>query len=88
MTNKVAHYPHFLGIGAARAGTTWLSEQLNAHPDVWIPAIKELHYFTRSSRYVGPSQLADGSIVQRLFSSDKENERSLQLIDNRAAYVN
>ena len=71
MTNKVAHYPHFLGIGAARAGTTWLSEQLNAHPDVWIPAIKELHYFTRSSRYVGPSHLADGSIVQRLFSRDK-----------------
>ena len=71
MTNKVAHYPHFLGIGAARAGTTWLSEQLTAHPDVWIPAIKELHYFTRSARYVGPSQLADGSIVQRLFSSAK-----------------
>ena len=71
MTNKVAHYPHFLGIGAARAGTTWLSEQLNAHPDVWIPAIKELHYFTRSARYVGPSQLADGSILQRLFSREK-----------------
>lgn len=71
MANKVAHYPHFLGIGAARAGTTWLSEQLTAHPDVWIPAIKELHYFTRSARYVGPSQLADGNIVQRLFSSAK-----------------
>lgn len=37
--------PHFLGIGAQKAGTTWLYHNLRAHPDVWLPPEKELHYF-------------------------------------------
>lgn len=37
--------PDFLGIGAQKAGTTWIHDQLNAHPDVWVPPTKELHYF-------------------------------------------
>lgn len=37
--------PHFLCIGAQEAGTTWLYQRLNEHPDVWMPPIKELHYF-------------------------------------------
>ena len=35
----------FLGIGAARSGTTWLHENLRHHPQVWVPPAKELHYF-------------------------------------------
>jgi hypothetical protein len=38
-------YPDFIGIGAQKAGTTWLSRNLQLHPEVWMPAIKELHYF-------------------------------------------
>jgi hypothetical protein len=37
--------PAFLGIGAPRAGTTWIYRKLQAHPAVWVPPIKELHYF-------------------------------------------
>ena len=37
--------PDFLGIGAQKAGTTWLHEQLRAHPAIHLPARKELHYF-------------------------------------------
>lgn len=37
----------FYGIGAQKAGTTWLSAMLRQHPQVWIPDIKEVHYFTR-----------------------------------------
>ncbi len=37
--------PHFLGIGAQKAGTTWLYENLRRHPDVFMPEIKEVHYF-------------------------------------------
>ena len=37
--------PSFLGIGAARSGTTWLHENLRHHPQVWVPPAKELHYF-------------------------------------------
>lgn len=37
--------PDFLGIGAQRAGTTWLYENLRCHPEVFLPEHKELHYF-------------------------------------------
>lgn len=39
--------PDFLGIGATRAGTTWLDRNLRAHPDLFLPGQKELHYFDR-----------------------------------------
>ena len=35
----------FVGVGAAKAGTTWLYRYLRQHPDVFTPAIKELHYW-------------------------------------------
>jgi hypothetical protein len=37
--------PNFLGIGAQRAGTTWLYENLRTHPDIFLPKKKELRYF-------------------------------------------
>ena len=37
--------PHFLCIGAHKSGTTWLYENLKRHPAVWLPPVKELHYF-------------------------------------------
>lgn len=38
-------YPDFLGIGAQKAGTTWLHMNLRRHPGVWLPPVKELQYF-------------------------------------------
>jgi sulfotransferase family protein len=35
----------FIGIGAQKAGTTSLADFLKAHPDVYMPAIKEMHFF-------------------------------------------
>jgi hypothetical protein len=43
--NKNACLPDFIGIGAQKAGTTWLSHNLQLHPDVWMPRNSELHYF-------------------------------------------
>lgn len=37
--------PDFLGIGAQKAGTTWLWENLRRHPEVFVPERKELHYW-------------------------------------------
>jgi len=36
---------YFVGIGAAKAGTTWLHSYLLNHPEVCICPMKELHYF-------------------------------------------
>ncbi len=40
-------FPDFFGIGAQKAGTTWLHNVLARHPDAWVPPVKELHYFDR-----------------------------------------
>ncbi|RMD62244.1 hypothetical protein D6833_07165, partial [Candidatus Parcubacteria bacterium] len=37
----------FLVVGAEKSGTTWLADMLRQHPQVFIPAQKELHYFNR-----------------------------------------
>jgi hypothetical protein len=42
--------PDFLCIGAHKAGSTWLYQQLDSHPDFWMPPLKELHYFDQLSR--------------------------------------
>lgn len=42
--------PDFMCIGAHKSGTTWLYQQLDAHPDFWMPPVKELHYFDQLSR--------------------------------------
>lgn len=52
--------PDFIGIGAARTGSTWLYDRLSLHPDVCLPKRKEIHFFSDLNRqthgYVyGPS---------------------------------
>ena len=37
--------PDFIGIGTQRSGSSWLHQVLGAHPGLWLPPIKELHYF-------------------------------------------
>lgn len=52
---------YFVGIGAQKAGTTWLARYLSGHPEVFFSPEKELHYFDRAlhPRY-------DGFFVERL----------------------
>jgi hypothetical protein len=38
--------PTFIGIGVQKAGTTWLSTMLSAHPEVFVPPAKELYFFS------------------------------------------
>jgi hypothetical protein len=42
--------PDFLCVGAQKAGTSWLYQQLELHPDFWMPPVKELHYFDQLNR--------------------------------------
>jgi hypothetical protein len=37
----------FLGIGAQKAGTTWLFDQLRKHPDICFPVGKETHFWSK-----------------------------------------
>ena len=59
--------PDFLVVGAQRTGTSWLYLTLKSHPQLWLPPIKELHYFDKlkGSTWVDPQRwrraLAAGS---------------------------
>ncbi len=39
--------PNFLIIGAEKAGTTWIYDRLRRHPGVFLPEVKEIHYFNQ-----------------------------------------
>ncbi|MFZ0915567.1 MAG: sulfotransferase [Candidatus Udaeobacter sp.] len=62
--------PDFLCAGAHKSGTTWLYQQLDSHPDFWMPPIKELHYLDQLSR------------VQRTSSPRCRDERDLRFLEN------
>jgi hypothetical protein len=39
--------PDFICVGMPKAGTGWLYDQLDAHPDFWMPPVKELVYLNK-----------------------------------------
>lgn len=60
--------PNFLGIGAPRAGTTWLNTLLSSHPRVYTPSLRDEinffdQYFDRGLEWYGslfpPEEKAD-----------------------------
>ncbi len=66
--------PDFICIGAQKAGTRWLFDQLAFHPGFWMPPVKELHYLNRSKRFL--------RFAQPLL---EEAERNLRAANRRRA---
>jgi hypothetical protein len=62
--------PDFLCVGAQKAGTTWLYQQLDSHPDFWMPPLKELHYFDALGR------------VQWPFPPQRRDDRDLRFLES------
>ncbi|MGF1538239.1 MAG: sulfotransferase, partial [Elainellaceae cyanobacterium] len=54
--------PDFICIGAIKSGTTWLHYNLQSHPEIWLPHIKELRYFNEP----------EYNILGRLFGKNKK----------------
>jgi hypothetical protein len=61
-------FPDFIGIGAQKAGTTWLHRNLQAHPEIWMPKEKELHYFDEKIKQ-------RGGALSRLFGNRPADKR-------------
>lgn len=59
-------FPDFLCIGAQKCGTTWLYQMLRTQEGVWVPPVKELHYF---------DELLDGNMSQRKGAVSKRTAR-------------
>jgi Sulfotransferase family len=72
-------YPDFLGIGAQKAGTTWLSHNLQLHPGIWMPPLKEIHYFDEKINEPPNllprfrEKLVGGSVVDRRWRRQVKN---------------
>jgi hypothetical protein len=54
-------YPKFLCIGAQKSGTSWLQANMQTHPGIWLPPIKEVHYLDDRT----------SGVFKSLFSSSK-----------------
>lgn len=46
----------FLVIGAQKSGTSWFYENIGRNPDVWLPFVKEVHFFDK--RFVNQEALS------------------------------
>ena len=73
-------YPDFLGIGAQKAGTTWLGRNLQAHPEIWMPRVKEIHYFDEKFHESRNTTLR---LVRRIFGAGGANRRWRRQIRRR-----
>jgi len=54
----MTRYPDLICLGAQKSATTWLYQVLKGRKDVFVPRIKELHYFSQihpsEGRNIGP----------------------------------
>ncbi len=89
--------PDFICFGAQKAGTRWLYDQLQFHPDFWMPPVKEMHYFDKPKRRRRPSvetrrsaATNDLAALNRKRAADLRrplDERDLAYLDQFAAMV-
>ena len=71
-------FPDFLCIGAERAGSTWLYKNLQKHPEIWLPPVKEIHYFDEQEK------LGSVNIWQRFFDKNSSlNRRWRRILKNQ-----
>lgn len=57
--NKNLHKPDFLIIGAQKAGTSWIYQNLKNHPEIWTPPVKEFHFFDEYERRLNKNKTSD-----------------------------
>jgi hypothetical protein len=84
--------PDFLCIGAQKGGTRWLYDQLQLHPDFWMPPVKELHYFDRRSPSAASVNLGRRAEENLKRTNRRQAKLALRPLDQRdidflAAYV-
>lgn len=60
----------FIGIGAQKAGTSWLYYNLKKIKGFDLPIIKELHYFDRDTTYPSPNFLSKTNVWRRILNKN------------------
>ena len=60
----------FIGIGAQKAGTSWIYENLRILKEFDLPPVKEFHYFDKSPSYPTFSKLTKVNLHERLMDPE------------------
>ena len=95
---KTPTLPTFIGIGAPKAGTTWLFQCLQEHPDIFIATCKETNFFDyatiegRIAEYEAhftdsAGAVAVGEISTRYLGSTRAPERIRCLLPDVRLFV-
>ena len=50
------HLPQFLVISPSKTGSTWLADNLRCHPQIFVPAVKEVKYFSSLFKWLNLGQ--------------------------------
>jgi hypothetical protein len=84
--------PDFICIGMQKAGTGWLYDQLQTHPDFWMPPTKEIHYLDRDPpRLKNVTELLDKArnkpkrLEQRFERRRRWDERDYEFLEEAAS---
>jgi hypothetical protein len=87
-------YPDIICLGAQKTATTWLYRALRGRTDIYVPPIKELHYFSQlynqeNARRYGPPHRAHQVASVRKYLEGKprrtpEDEKILAQLDHLA----
>lgn len=75
---------YFVGIGAAKCGTTWISDYLRRHPSVFMPAHKEMHVF---NALFGPKAGQRAGAQMRLLRAAMEKGKERQIRDRALCWA-
>lgn len=70
--------PDFLCIGAQKAGTRWLFDQLAFHPGFWMPPVKELHYLNGSKRFMKFARPLLAEAERNMKSANRRRARKIE----------
>ena len=75
--------PDFFCIGAQKGGTRWFYDQVQLHPDFWMPPVKELHYLDRNKPSPRATKLAKQAAADLPLLNRRRRRRYFRQLDQR-----
>ncbi|MGQ0486227.1 MAG: sulfotransferase [Hyphomicrobiales bacterium] len=75
-----------IGIGAQKAGTTWLANYMRGHPDIFMSPLKEMHFWD-TKYYQGDEAPFDWRFKVRLAKLQLRQEAGLKLAQREARHL-
>jgi len=75
--------PDFFCIGAQKGGTRWLYDQVQLHPDFWMPPVKELHYLDRKKPSPRAIKLAKQATADLRLLNRRRRRSNFRQLDQR-----